>query len=423
MPKIKFISLILTLLASSALWAQGDKLNFFIFVADDQYIDSLGCYSEGKSQSTPNIERFAEQALKFQRAFTPSAMCAPSRGALYSGLYPLRNGLHANHWKYFKTTKTLPDYFNELGYESILWGKNHVSSKGKKHYKWSKRINNSQKIPGDYTKHRTFADHEVKEFLGKVTKPFVMVYGSHLPHAPFIKDGYKGFERYEASNRFTDEEFGRFLKIFEEMKLTENTVIIYLSDHGANIPWAKWTNYNRGVHIPVLIKWPGMKMEQESSALISMVDFLPTLLTAAGKEDLSNFDGKSFLEVIKKNKEAHHEQVYFTHTCMNVNEVYEPYPIRAVTDGRYKLIQNLNAKIKHPKAKTFYTGVSTEWELYDLRKDKAEQLNLIGNPENKLIFEALKEKLSSWRKAQKDGGLETEALMSPRANPEKAKKK
>ena len=245
------------------------KLNYFFFIADDQYLSSIGCYNSGQTKMTSHIDAFAESALKFNRAYTPSAMCGPSRGALYSGPYSLKNGLHANHWKYKKEKVTLPNYFTKLGFESILVGKNHVSSKGNKHYKWSERLNNEQSIAGDPSKHRTFNDEKIMQRLKdlqKNKKPFMMVYGSHLPHAPFIQVPYKGFERYEASNRYTDDEFGRFLAILDELKLSENTVIIYISDHGANIPWSKWTSYNRGVQIPVLIKWPGYEGQSETDA-------------------------------------------------------------------------------------------------------------------------------------------------------------
>ena len=421
--KNKFIYLLLFVISFGSAYAQNEKLNFFIFVADDQYMDSLGCYNNGVTQTTPNIDAFASGALKFTNAYTPSAMCAPSRGALYSGIYPLRNGLHANHWKYFKEVKTLPDYFTDLGYESILVGKNHVKSKGDKHYKWSRQVANEERIPGDPSKHRTFNDEKISQLLSSLDKPFVMVYGSNLPHAPYIEAGYKGFQKYEASNKFVDDEFGRFMKIFKTLKLEENTVIIYLSDHGANIPWSKWTSYNRGVKIPVMVQWPGIKMSAESSALISMVDFLPTLLDAAGQEDLSSFDGKSLVNVIKDSSPSQHKEVFFAHTSMNINEVQEPYPIRAISDGRYKLIQNLNPSIKHPKTKGFYTGEATEWELYDTSKDKEEKVNVVFNPENRAVFEKLQKSLLAWRQSQQDGGLEAEKLMKPRTNTKKAEAK
>ena len=83
------------------------KSNIVLFLADDQSIDDVGCYGNNVIR-TPNIDRLAEEGLRFNLAFTPTAMCSPSRSALYTGLYPHRNGCHPNHSNIKTGIKTQP---------------------------------------------------------------------------------------------------------------------------------------------------------------------------------------------------------------------------------------------------------------------------------------------------------------------------
>ena len=96
--------------------------NFLIFMADDQYKTSIGCYGADPSH-TPNIDAFAAEAMRFTRCFTESSCCTPNRGVFLSAMYPLRNGAHANHSGFFNGVKSMPNYMKELGYRACLVNK------------------------------------------------------------------------------------------------------------------------------------------------------------------------------------------------------------------------------------------------------------------------------------------------------------
>ncbi len=118
---------LLTLALASALRAApvAGKPNMLLVIADDQTIRDAGCYGS-PDVKTPNIDRLAAEGMKFMRAFTATAMCAPTRTQLYTGLYPIRSGAWPNHSGVFPHVKSLPHYLQALGYRVALAGKTHI---------------------------------------------------------------------------------------------------------------------------------------------------------------------------------------------------------------------------------------------------------------------------------------------------------
>ncbi len=87
--------------------------NFLIFLSDDHSFEDSGC-NGNEIVKTPNIDRFASEGAKFTRFFTVEAMCAPSRSALFTGMYPYKNGCIQNHTDVHTDIKTLPFYLTEF---------------------------------------------------------------------------------------------------------------------------------------------------------------------------------------------------------------------------------------------------------------------------------------------------------------------
>src|SRR6185295_16417205 len=105
-------------------------------------------------------------------------------------------------------------------------------------------------------------------------------------------------------------------------------------------PFAKWNLYESGVGVPLIIAWPGVvKPGTRTSAMVSWMDFLPTLLEAAGGQAPTGIDGRSFLPVLRGQKQTHHDRIFTTHANDNRMNVY---PSRAVRDERWKYIRNLH---------------------------------------------------------------------------------
>jgi len=102
-----------------------EKPNVIIWVADDQFLESVGCYG-GDPLQTPNIDKLASEGLRFTRAYSTSSICTPSRSALYTGMYPIKNGSHPNHSGLKKDIPTMPGLMSELGYRTAIVGKEGV---------------------------------------------------------------------------------------------------------------------------------------------------------------------------------------------------------------------------------------------------------------------------------------------------------
>ncbi|MBW8041856.1 MAG: sulfatase [Planctomycetes bacterium] len=414
------------------------KPNIVLFLADDQSIDDVGCYGNNVIR-TPNIDRLAEQGLRFNLAFTPTAMCSPSRSALYTGLYPHRNHCHPNHSNIKPGIKTLPYYLKSLGYRVGLAGKVHVKPK--------------DRFPFEYM---GLKPQQIEKFITlESDKPFCLIVASHEPHGPHKKGRYKPDQilvppnkidtpqtrqqlaNYYADIDLLDEELGSVLDLLNKHTLEQNTLFVYTSDHGYDI-FAKWSCYDAGLHIPFIIRWPGeVKPTTVTDAMISFVDVLPTFIEIAGGRPPKDIDGRSFLPVLLGRENKHHDVVFGTHTTRGIISG-RAYPIRCLRTRTHKYIRNLNPEgmfqcvtthghdykeIDHSMWGSWKQKARTDAfaakrvkmfqyrpaeELYDLIKDPYELNNLAGDPTHQKLLASLRKKLDTWMKQQGDLGMETE---------------
>ena len=102
----------------------GGRPDIVLVLADDQTWSDSGCYGN-RQVRTPNIDRLAAEGMRFTRAFTATAMCAPTRQQLYTGLFPVRNGAYPNHSKVKPGTRSIVHFLRKLGYRVGLSGKKH----------------------------------------------------------------------------------------------------------------------------------------------------------------------------------------------------------------------------------------------------------------------------------------------------------
>jgi len=414
------------------------KPNFLILLSDDHGTDDAGCYGN-HAVHVPNIDRLAAQGLRFTRAFTPTAMCAPSRSALYTGLFPHRNGAHPNHSKVRPGTRSMPHYLSKLGYRVALAGKKHIGPR--------------QAFPFEY-----LPLNGVRRFLASVGRqPFCLVVATHDPHAPWKKQGpgdpakavippylvdtpetRQAMAMYYNSVAAMDAQVGDVMAALDKHRLAENTLFLYASDNGSGFPFTKWTLYDAGIRMPFIVRWPGrVKPGTVTDAMVSFVDVLPTFIEAAGGQPPADLDGRSFLAVLQGKAKDHRDLIFATHTTKGIISG-SVYPIRAVRTKTHKYIVNLNpggtftnivtqgrgrgrggkpaaywlswkerAKTD-PKAAErvrLYQHRPPE-ELYDLTTDPFELHNLATDPAQRPLMDDLRRKLKAWMKQQGDPLLE-----------------
>jgi arylsulfatase A-like enzyme len=415
------------------------KPDIVIFLTDDHSQADSTPYGS-KDMRTPNIQRLADAGMTFTRAYVASPSCAPSRAALLTGLMPARNGAEPNHSRPRAETKKWPAHFQALGYEVAAFGK--VS-----HYQ--------QTVDYGFDKfaNDTFHDHAgigaAAEFLKSRdrAKPLCLFVGSNWPHVPWPTEA-PGFDpakltlpagsidtrvtrqwraRYATAVSNADQNLGTILEA-ARASLGENTLYVMSGDHGAQWPFAKWNCYEAGVCVPLIVSWSGtVKPGARTSAMVSWIDLLPTLLEAVGGKPPDDIDGRSFLPVLRGERDTHRDRIFTTHSG---DGNWNVYPIRAVRDGDWKYIRNLHPEFaftthidlpanlgQRAYFKTWEAAATRNVEaaaivkryherpaeeLYDLKSDNTEQQNLAGDPAQSEKLNQLRKTLDEWLQQQGD---------------------
>ncbi len=403
---------------------ESEKPNFIIWVADDQYLESVGCYG-GDPVHTPNIDKLASEGLRFTRAYSTSSICTPARSALYTGMYPIKNGSHPNHSGLKKDIPSMPTLMQELGYRTAIVGKHgvhDVPTRPTNTFVWDEEFPlTEESVEGALwgekvsKKHRKMDFEGIEEFIGGDTLPFCMFVAASLPHGPELSEIANGLKGYPANNWMSDWQLGQYMQILERTQKAENTLVIFVSDNGSNTDRSKYTLFEPGVHIPMIARWPGHIVPNTTTdALADFTDVMPTLMELAGGMPHDDMDGVSLVPLLKGGQKPVREDLYLSFTCLGVNDVYEPYPIRAVVAGQYKLIHYLNHEIEPPRG----NGVSKspEFLLYDLKADPGEQVNLYDDPSLEEVRAQMQKRLDAWNLEVGDQGMATEyeaTLMFP----------
>lgn len=413
-----------------------------VLLADDHSAADMSVYGAADIP-TPKLDRLASAGRVFDRAFVNSPSCAPSRAALFTGLYPARNGAEPNHAKPHAGLKRLPAYLKELGYETVSFGKTshyaHVTEQG------FDRAEN-------YGYHDHAGVQACVDFLKqrKSGKPLALFFGTNWPHVPLpppeAVDPAKvrgqpmhidtpEFRHYRAryinAVMKMDEEIGAVYEAAKQSLGTENTFFLQTSDHGAQLPFGKWNLYDEGTRVPLIVQWQGrVAAGVRSSAMVQWIDILPTLIEAGGGRAPADLDGRSFLPVLLGRTDRHREAIFTTHTGDNDMNVY---PCRSMRTQRWKYIRNLHPEFRFtshidravnedslayiaswekaaqtdPRAAFLvkrYRARPAE-ELYDLDADPFELNNLAAESAHAATLAELRQGLDAWMKSTNDARL------------------
>jgi N-sulfoglucosamine sulfohydrolase len=422
--------------------AQPTPPNILLFLADDCTYRDLGCYG-GKDAKTPNIDKFASEGMQFMRCFQAAPMCSPTRSSLYTGIYPVKSGAYPNHTFVKDGTLSVVQHLAPAGYATALLGKTHINPKTAFPFEYLGD-------PGD-----DLDFQKMDQFLGKTTQkkqPFCLFVCSHQPHGPYTKgdpskldpekvvlppyyvdtkETREDFVKYLAEITYMDEEFAKCLALLKKYGLSENTVVIFASEQGNGLPFAKFTCYGNGLQSGFLVKWPGIiEPGKLSNAMIEYVDVVPTFIEMAGLKVPETIEGKSFLDVLKGKKDDHKSFVYGIQTTRGIIAGSPYYGIRTIRSKTHRYILNLTPEATF-KNGTTNSDVFKSWiakaatdplakklvynfehrpaeELYDVVKDPFEMNNLADAPALTSIKKELKEKLMKWMEQQGDKGQQTE---------------
>ena len=454
--------------------------NIVLIVADDHGQD-VGVYGNPVIQ-TPNLDALATEGVRFPYAFATTASCSASRSVILTGLHNHRTGQFGHvhdfhHFQSYSNLKSLPVLLSENGYRTASVGKYHVAPRAVYAFEHF--------LPGNARSTVALADSTEAFITANPEQPFFLYYATSDPHRgggfaeelPYgpdrfgnRPDGYPGIEAvrydpdavvvppylpdtptaraelaqyYESVSRL-DQGVGRLVEILKDAGVYDQTLIVYISDHGIAFPGAKTTVYEPGLRIPLIVRHPDIDGGRVNETMVSLVDITPTLLDFAGVEpptypqhislaplrrqlpDEQGLHGRSFLPILEEARAAGWDEVYASHTF---HEIQMYYPMRALRDRKYKLIWNIAHGLPYPFASDLWASPTwqavyaqgpqalfgprsvqdyihrPEFELYDMENDPYEARNLAGDRRYAAVLETYKARLRAFQQRTSDPWL------------------
>lgn len=393
---------------------------------------------------TDNLLEFSKDALVFEKAFTASPTCSPSRGALLTGMYPHSNGLIGLSQRGFKIDdykKHLVNFLKSNGYRTVLCGIQHEAGKYLESYLGKEVIGYDEDITTDgfsyeqeelikWDEENSLKACEWLKENGNKNK-FFMSFGFYSTHRRFPKNKtddktkillphkiiksektYEDFADYIESARNFDKSFKNIIDTLKETGLYEKTLIIFTTDHGIPFPECKCTLYDAGIEVALIIRKPKCKNNgKRYNNLISQIDIFPTICDILNIKKPDYLQGKSFSKVFEDVDYKVREHIY---SEVNFHTSYEP--IRAIRNEKYKYIRyyddtykkyNLSNIDNSLSKDIFVESLNNDFSkvvehFYDLENDIEETKNLINDSKYKNEIEKLKNSLKEWQEKTDD---------------------
>ncbi|KAA0018970.1 sulfatase family protein [Antrihabitans cavernicola] len=387
----------------------------------------LGAYGHS-AVASPRLDALAAEGILFTQAHATAPLCSPSRGSLFTGRYPHSNGLVglAHHgWEYRPGVRTLPNLLSESGWHTALFGMQHETS-------FPTRLGFDK-----FDVSNSFCEYVVEkseEWLrGDHPEPFFLTAGFFETHRPYPADRYTPADTatidvpsylpdtpavrgdladFYGSITVADAAVGQLLDTLADTGLDRSTWVVFLTDHGPAFPRAKSTLYAPGTGIALIVRPPADRglAPRVYDDLFSGVDLVPTLSELLGIEIGDDIEGVSHAaQLLTITEETARQQVF---TSKTYHDSYDP--IRAVRTKDYSYIENYAPRpmldlpwdiADSPSGQAVASDVTAarpERELYDLRADPGEMVNLLERDGYEQIAEELALRLYTWRDSTGD---------------------
>ncbi|MGC8970755.1 MAG: sulfatase family protein [bacterium] len=428
--------------------------NILLIFADQMRGMDIGC-AGNPDVITPNIDQLAEEGMYFPKSYANSPVCTPSRGSLLTGLYPLSHLAITNDLPIATNIPSIGKILKGVGYHTAYIGKWHLDGVPRDKFTppgprrlgfddfwavWNcshdylnayyyKDIPEAIPIKGYEPIGQTdLAIEFIEESLRKKSLPFFLTLSWGPPHDPYwmVPEEYKtkynpdkitlrpntkiDFRRllspkdaelspketvanYYAAITALDEQLGRILDFLDDSRLSEDTIVIFTSDHG-DMLWSqgmmkKEQPFEESINIPFIIRWKGhIPAGKRSDTLLSIIDIVPSILGLLGIKAPEKMEGADLSRVMLGGEDKIPNSV-FLQEIVPVDEGYAQgiKEWRGIRTVRY----------------TYACWQSKEgWILYDNKSDPYQMENLINNPKYKSVREEMERILQCWLKRTND---------------------
>jgi N-sulfoglucosamine sulfohydrolase len=428
--------------------AENERPNILLITVDDMNYNSVGVFGSPVKGITPNIDRLASEGMLFRYGFVQAGASQPSRNVLATGLYGHNSGVEGfNFIPEDSPVVTSFDILRDAGYYTGAMAKlSHCFPKRSDVGKLDMSVTAEQLVtgrdPAKYYKYCTEFFDRVKES----GKPFFLMANSQDPHRPFwgskeeqnrrntgqtiygnnpvpypsriiteeditevpgfvpdLPDVRTELTQYYNNVRRADDTVGEILRALSESGMEDNTIVVFLSDNGMSMPFAKTNCYVNSNKTPLIIKWPGIVTPGriEEVAMVGAVDFLPTILDITSLEAPYVLDGVSYKELLYGKKWRGPKYVY-THFAWNSGQNAEPmrciqnrdfayifspwsdqervFKSETTSGLTFRAMQQAALTDQYIAGRVHFFEHRTIEEFYDLRNDPDALVNLIDDP-------------------------------------------
>lgn len=428
---LRLASVAAALLSFAFASAAAERPNVILIISDDHGFPDYG-FMGNAAVRTPSLDRIASQGILYTRGYVTTALCSPSLAALLTGLYPHQSGITGNDLAPVKARRIageaaaggrrplidrllanplLPRMLTDAGYRTLQTGKlwnvgfreagftDGMTRPGGRHGGEGLSIGREGLQP-------------IYDFIAAARaekKPFFVWYAPFLPHEPHTPPArllakYQGkgptpkAEKYYAMVEWLDETCGELDDYLRKNSLSDNTVVMYLADNGWDAAQgtsgsrAKLAPYDLGVRTPMFFRWPGrVKPERDDKSLASIVDFVPTILTACGVKLPEGLPGVNLLD---RQAVAARRSIFlenFGHDIQDIGNPAASLLSRGVIDGCWKLMVAPPGASQMPGPKEL---LESPVELYNLKEDPLETTNLAAKEPDRVA--ALRKTIDDW---------------------------
>lgn len=437
---LRALILLLTALGSQLLG--NPSPNVLLIITDDQGYGDFSIHGNPHLQ-TPHIDKLGQSGVRFDRFFVNS-FCAPTRAALLTGRWPLRTGCHGvthNREAMRPSEVTMAEALKSSGYHTACIGKwhngeqfpftpqgqgfNHVFGFNNGHwnnYFDATLLRGTQPEPTKGYITDVLTDDAISFITARQKQPFFCYLAYNAPHSPYqVPDKYydkfkaKGFDEklsaFYGMCENIDDNVGRLLAHLDELKLADNTIVLFLTDNGgtagvktynAGMRGGKTSVHEGGSRVPLFIRWPAAGWQPHLvKPIASHIDLLPTLLDLCGVKllDGPKLDGISLRPLLEGKADTWTERTLFTHNPIDETNKYPG----AVRTQRHRLVREIKGPAGGSKAKS-NDASANPWQLYDMETDPGQEKDIAR--EHPDLVQQLAAQYDSWFADISSSGLQ-----------------
>jgi len=434
--KIKLIALALAgMILFTAARKKVEKPNI-VFILTDQWRASSLAYAGNSVVLTPNIDQLAKESVNFTNAVSVCPVCTPYRASLITGRYPTSTGMFLNDIYLPSEEICMAEIFKSEGYNTAYIGKWHLDGHGRENnvdparrqgfeywkglecshdYNHMPYYENDDPVKKYREGYSPFAESkDARDYLemhSKDKNPFLLFVSFATPHFPHqsapqeykdlypfsklilnpnVPDSLKGMvlgelQGYYAHCTATDHAIGELINKIKLLGLSENTIVVFTSDHGemmgahGSLPYRKQLAWDESTHVPFLIRLPGIEKNRGSNLNVPLTtpDILPSLLGLSGIKIPKSIEGSDLSAVVKTNDPNMDRAALFMNVCpFDVN--YPDKEYRAIRTKQYTYARTPDGPFMLFNNKTDpyqLNNMVNKPEFADLQKDLDNQLN------------------------------------------------